>query len=108
MYRKYEIKENHKIEYKDGITISGLKDHIIPIILYCILREILRYNMLCKAEGNKIVTVIVVIVFITMDITNSIYFSTFNLGILIFPIISKSENIKFKTGFIIDALVFLL
>ena len=34
-------------------TLYGLKTFIIPTIVYCILREYLRYNMLCKSEGSK-------------------------------------------------------
>ena len=52
-------------------TIVGMKNIIIPIVLYSILREIFRYNMLCKAEDNKLCTVLVVILFICFDLTNS-------------------------------------
>ena len=84
-------------------TLYGLKTFIIPTIVYCILREYLRYNMLCKSEGSKLVTIIVVLVFITMDITNSLYFSTFNskyeilryVALILLPTISKNISYSY-------------
>ena len=55
-----------------------MKDFIIPITLYTILREIFRYNMLCKAEGNRLSAIIVVMFFIVLDVSNSIYYGSFN------------------------------
>ena len=52
-------------------TIDGMKNIILPIILYNILREVFRYNMLCKSDGNKLCTVSVVLLFICFDLTNS-------------------------------------
>ena len=52
-------------------TKDGMIDILIPIILYSILREIFRYNMLCKADENTLCTVLVVILFICFDLTNS-------------------------------------
>ena len=43
-------------------TFTSLKNIFIPIILVCILREILRYNLLCKAEGSKLCIILVVFV----------------------------------------------
>jgi len=51
-------------------TIDGMKNIIIPIILYNSLREVFRYNMLCKADENKLCTILVVILFICLDLTN--------------------------------------
>ena len=58
-------------------TIDGMKDIIIPIILYSILREILRYNMLCKADDNKLCTILVVLLFICLDLTNAFSLTRF-------------------------------
>ena len=67
-------------------TFEGIRTFILPTIIYCILREILRYNMLSKADQNTFSTIIVIIVFIFLDLTNSIYYATFN---------SKYEILKF-------------
>ena len=68
------------------LTIAGMKDIILPLVLYCIVREIFRYNMLCKADGNKLCTIIVIVLFIMFDITNDIYYTNF---------ISQRETLKF-------------
>lgn len=91
-------------------TLYGIKTFIIPILVYCILKEVFRYNMLCKSEGNKLLTIIVVIVFISMDITNSLYFSTFNskyevlryVALILLPTISKNISYSYisrKVGY---------
>lgn len=104
------------------LTIVGLKKFIIPVIFYCILREIFRYNMLCKAEGSKICTVIVVITLILLDLTyNTIptnYTSTYDVlryvALTLLPVISRNicySYITRKLGYkpvIIFDLVFTL
>lgn len=89
----------------------GIKDFILPIILYCILREIFRYNMLCKAENNMLCTIFVIILFIMFDISNDIFYSNFNnssnifrfIALILLPAISKNISYSFiskKTGYI--------
>ena len=56
------------------LSFYSIRVIILPIILYCILREVFRYNMLCKADGSKKLTVLVIILFIFFDITNTLYF----------------------------------
>lgn len=65
--------------YKTGnyYTLTGLKDFIIPTIIYIILKEYLRYMIMCKSEGNRLLFVTTVVVFILMDITTAIYFRDF-------------------------------
>ena len=83
-------------------NLSSIINIIIPIILYTILKEVFRYNMLCKADGSKITTVAVVVLFILFDTFNSYHFSTFNnqyevlkfLSLLILPVIA--ENISYS------------
>ncbi len=67
-------------------TFEGLKNFILPITLYCTLREILRYNMLCKTEGSRISVLVVLALFIFLDMTNSFYYASLT---------SKYEILKF-------------
>ncbi len=84
-------------------TLYGIKAFIIPIITYCIIREFLRYNMLCKADGNKLATIVVVAVFIAMDITNSLYFASFQtkyeilrfVALTLLPSVSKNISYSY-------------
>ena len=80
------------------LTFTGIKDIILPIVLNCILLEILRYNFLCKAEGNKLCTVISVIIITIFYLTNDYYFTSFNsaydtlrfIALILLPTISKN------------------
>ena len=83
-------------------TVYGIKNYIIPIAISVILREFLRYHVLCKADGNRLVTGISVIMFILLDISTIIYYSNFssNYDIFIFIALtllpSVSSNIAFS------------
>ena len=59
------------------ITFKGIKDVLLPIILFCILREILRYNLLCKSDGNVLCTIFVVILMLFFDIYDDYYYASF-------------------------------
>ena len=56
-------------------NVSGLIKFVIPLILSIILKEILRYNIIMKSEGNKLLTILSIILFIVIDF--SIYFNGF-------------------------------
>ena len=83
-------------------TFRGLVNFIIPIVITCILREILRYNMLRKAEGSIICTIVVVLVILLLDITNNTYYYTFDSNYHIFKYIALvflpalSKNISYS------------
>jgi len=88
----------------------GLKDFIIPGILYVISKEFLRYNMICKATGSKISMVIVVVTFIFLDVSQALYTTKFasNYDILTFlsltfiPSISSNISLTYissKVGY---------
>lgn len=68
------------VKTQNYYTLYGFTQFIIPTILYCILREFFRYNMLCKADGSKISTAFVIVLFILFDMTNSIYFASLKSG----------------------------
>ena len=80
------------------LTFIGIKDIILPIVLNCILLEILRYNFLCKAEGNKLCIVGSVIIITIFYLTNDYYFTSFNsaydtlrfIALIFLPTISKN------------------
>ncbi len=91
-------------------NLHGLKTFILPIALSIIIKEYLRYQMLTKAEGEKILTIITVILFILIDITNAIYFGDFStwyntfifIALTLLPSISSNiaaSYIAIKTGY---------
>ena len=96
---------------KTYFSINGIKDFIIPISIFCILREFFRYNMLCKAEDNKMCTISVVLLFIMFDISNDIFYSNFDssydlfrfIALVLLPTISKNISYSYlskKIGYI--------
>lgn len=68
----------------------GMKTFIFPLILSIILKEILRYMMLKKCEENKFLSIITVILFIFMDVTEAIYYGNFNSSYNVFIFIALS------------------
>lgn len=103
-------------------SFIGFKQFIIPIIGYTILREILRYNLLCKAEGSKICTILVVVLIFLMDISDDYYFAVFKsqydilkfIALTALPMLARNicySYLSRKTGYkpvIIFDLVFTL
>ena len=89
------------------INLYGLKIFIIPLIIYTILREILRYNMLNKADNNTLCTIMVVNVFIILDMVYIIAYTSKNstlklIALTILPIISRNISYSYiskKTGY---------
>lgn len=67
-------------------TLNGLLVFIIPTIITSVLVEFLRYQMLQKSEGNKTVLMVTILIFVLMDVSNSIYYGDFktNYNILLF------------------------
>lgn len=68
------------------LTIIGLVDFIIPVLFYVLVKEYLRYMVMCKAEGSKLLFITTVLMFVMFDITSAIYFRRFgtNYGIFLF------------------------
>ncbi len=102
------------------LTFNGIKDIILPIILYIILREILRYNMLLKVSDNILGIIMIIILFILFDITNNYYYTHFNsqydvlkfLSLIFLPIISHnisytfiSQKVGYKVVIIFDLII---
>ncbi len=99
-------------------TINNIFKFIIPIILIVIIKEILRYMMLKKAEGSKIATIVTCLLFILIDITSSIYYGDFNsnyekfifLALTLLPTISSNivcTYVTKKVGFV-PVIIYLL
>lgn len=84
-------------------TLRGLRLFIAPTILYCIIKEFFRYNLLCKADGNKICTIFVVCLLILLDITNDYNFVNFEnqydilkfVALLVLPAITKNISYSY-------------
>ncbi len=60
------------------LTWYGFSNFIIPIILTIILKEIARYMILQKAEGNNFLLITTCILFIFLDVSNAIYYNNFS------------------------------
>ena len=92
-------------------TVNGIFGIILPIILYTIVREIFRYNMLCKADDSRICTIGVILVFILFDLSNNLFYLGFDsqygllrfVALLLLPAISENicySYITKRTGYI--------
>lgn len=58
-------------------NLNGIIKFIIPVTIIIVLKEYLRYSVIMKSEGSKLVTIITCILFILLDITNAIYYNEF-------------------------------
>ncbi len=56
---------------------DGMFRFVIPAILTTIVKEFLRYQVIMKSEGSKLLTILTVIMFIFIDVTNPIYYNGF-------------------------------
>ncbi len=51
-------------------TLNGMTTFVLPIIFSTIIKEYLRYNMLQKSEGSKLLLITTCLLFIAFDLTN--------------------------------------
>lgn len=58
-------------------TSYGITTFIIPMIVTIILKEFLRYQVIMKSEGSKLLLILSCILFIFLDVTNPIYYNGF-------------------------------
>lgn len=66
----------------------GIKTFLLPMTLIIILKEFLRYQMLNKSEGNKLLIVTTIILFVFMDISTALYYEKFSTSSDIFMFIA--------------------
>ncbi len=59
-------------------NLHGIFTFMIPLVLVILLKEFLRYMMLVKSEGSRLLVVTTVILFIFIDITEVIFYSKFD------------------------------
>lgn len=85
-------------------TWYGIKTFIIPTTIYIITKEYFRYEIFCKAEGNRVLSVYSTIVFILIDISSAVavasrdYNSIFLLiSLTILPTISNNILCSYLT-----------
>ena len=92
------------------ISREGLIHYIIPTFGYIILREIFRYGVMSKAQGNKLVIVMTILLFIFLDISTTLYYADFSsnykiltfVGLTLLPAVSSNivfSYITLKTGY---------
>ena len=91
-------------------TLNSIINIIIPLILTIILKEILRYMMLIKSEGSKILIILSTIFIIVLDLAGlfneSIFTSPYAIftffAVTIIPIISTNvfcSYVSYKSGY---------
>ncbi len=91
-------------------SLYGIFNYIIPLVITICLKEILRYMMIVKSQGNKLLIITTVTLFVLLDITNSIYYNHFvnNYDVFLFvaltflPAISTNiacSFITYKVGY---------
>ena len=68
----------------------GLKTFILPIFFTIILKEILRYMMLKKSEGSKLLFITTIIIFVFLEVTDAIYYNDFKTNYNYFIFIALS------------------
>ncbi len=98
--------------YKTGnhYTLIGLREFILPTMLYVFLKEYFRYAVMCKSEGSKLLFITSTIMFIALDITTAVYFRNFNtsysvflfIALTVLPAISSNTILCYftnKTGY---------
>ena len=98
------------VKVSNYYTWYGFSVFILPTIIIIILKEYLRYNMICKSEGNRLLFFITIILFVFLDITISLSVGNFvsNHSVFLFlalsllpAIISNIvfSNLTLKTGY---------
>ena len=91
-------------------TFNGIFKVIIPLIIIIVLKEILRYEALCKSEGSKLLVIITCITLITIDLIGKYNSNTFItthtififIALKLLPIISRNivaTYISIKSGY---------
>ena len=91
-------------------SFTGFKNFIIPLVLLFIFKEYLRYMMLSKSEGSRLLNITTVILFIVLDISNAIYYNNFSnsydgfifVALSLLPAISSNiacSYITMKSGY---------
>ena len=86
------------VKTNNYFTLYGFKTFILNIFIYVILREVLRYNILTKGENVKHITLYCLVLFILLDLTNIIYYYSFEgkyklflfISLRLFPIIANN------------------
>ena len=87
------------------LSIYSIKTIITPLVLYIILRELFRYNMMAKSDNNMICTIVVILLLILLDVSNTYYYSIFNnqydilkfVALTVLPAISKNISYSYIT-----------
>lgn len=92
------------------LYLDGILNIIIPSIITIILEEILRYMMIRKSEGSKLLLVMSTIFFIVFDLIRMFNIDTFSssynifmfIALTLLPTISKNifaSYVSYKTGY---------
>lgn len=76
--------------YKPGnyYNLYSIRTILIPLILNIILKEYLRYQMITKSEGSKLLAIITCLLFVFIDISSSIYYADYSSSYRFFMFIA--------------------
>ena len=92
-------------------TLSGFINYTLRLFCYIVLREYLRFQFLNKCDDSKIASLLVLLFFIFLDITNNLYFYSFSdkyttflfFALYVFPFVSNNILASFlseKVGYL--------
>ncbi len=92
------------------VNFNGIVNVILPFFMTVILQEILRYMMLMKSEGSKLLVVTTCILFVLIDLVGKYNLDTFKtaydtfmfIAISLLPIISRNifcSYVSMKSGY---------
>lgn len=56
---------------------EGMTKFVIPVAIITIIKEYLRYQVIMKSEGSKLLTILTCVLFIFLDVTNAVYYNGF-------------------------------
>ena len=83
-------------------NLYGIFVVIIPLIISIILKEYLRYMMLCKSDDSKLTTIITVSLFIFLDIATSFRYGDFTTNYNIFIFIARTVLPSISTNIVLS------
>ena len=91
-------------------TVSGIFNVLLPLILTIILKEILRYMIVSKTFGDKLLLIVTCILFICLDLVGKYNIRTFSskydtfifIATVFLPIVSRNilcTYLSYKVGY---------
>ena len=92
------------------LSINTIKNFILPMSIWILIKEYLRYQMIIKFHDNRVLFILTIMLFIFMDITGSVNMGTMRgnyqsfiiVALIVLPSISRNivaSYISYKVGY---------